>query len=83
MILLDSLERQIVAALQLDPRCPWRKMAAVLGEPERTVARRGAQLLESGAVSIAAVRPPSIWHHSPFSWGCWAAGSSALFRLPS
>jgi DNA-binding Lrp family transcriptional regulator len=57
MILLDSLERQIVAALQLDPRCPWRKMAAVLGEPERTVARRGAQLLESGAVSIAAVRP--------------------------
>jgi DNA-binding Lrp family transcriptional regulator len=57
MILLDSLERQIVAALQLDPRCPWRKMAAVLGEPERTVARRGAQLLESGAVAIAAVRP--------------------------
>ncbi|MFP3463138.1 Lrp/AsnC family transcriptional regulator [Arthrobacter globiformis] len=57
MILLDSLERQIVAALQLDPRCPWRKIAAVLGEPERTVARRGAQLLESGAVAVAAVRP--------------------------
>jgi DNA-binding Lrp family transcriptional regulator len=57
MTLLDALERQIVAALQLDPRCPWRKMAAVLGEPERTVARRGAQLLESGAVAVAAVRP--------------------------
>lgn len=57
MILLDSLERQIVAALQLDPRCPWRKMAAVLGEAERTVARRGAQLLESGVVAVAAVRP--------------------------
>jgi DNA-binding Lrp family transcriptional regulator len=57
MVLLDSLERAIVAALQLDPRCPWRKIAAVLGEPERTVARRGAQLLESGAVAVAAVRP--------------------------
>ncbi|WP_281445790.1 AsnC family protein, partial [Paenarthrobacter nicotinovorans] len=37
MVLFDPLERQIVAALQLDPRCPWRKMAAVLGEAERTV----------------------------------------------
>ncbi|WP_426006051.1 AsnC family transcriptional regulator [Paenarthrobacter sp. NyZ202] len=56
-MLFDPLERQIVAALQLDPRCPWRKMAAVLGEAERTVARRGAQLLESGAVAVVGVRP--------------------------
>jgi Lrp/AsnC family transcriptional regulator for asnA, asnC and gidA len=57
MVLLDALERQIVAALQLDPRCPWRKMAAVLGEAERTVTRRGSQLLESGAVAVVGVRP--------------------------
>ncbi|MFE4194561.1 Lrp/AsnC family transcriptional regulator [Paenarthrobacter sp. NPDC056912] len=57
MVLFDALERQIVAALQLDPRCPWRKMAAVLGEPERTVARRGSQLLESGAVAVVGIRP--------------------------
>ncbi|MDI2033203.1 Lrp/AsnC family transcriptional regulator [Paenarthrobacter nitroguajacolicus] len=57
MVVFDALERQIVAALQLDPRCPWRKMAAVLGEAERTVARRGAQLLESGAVAVVGIRP--------------------------
>jgi Lrp/AsnC family transcriptional regulator for asnA, asnC and gidA len=57
MLVFDPLERQIVAALQLDPRCPWRKMAAVLGEAERTVARRGSQLLESGAVAVVGVRP--------------------------
>ncbi|MHC6594623.1 AsnC family transcriptional regulator [Arthrobacter sp. C152] len=56
-MVFDALERQIVAALQLDPRCPWRKMAAVLGEAERTVARRGSQLLESGAVAVVGVRP--------------------------
>ncbi|MGO4235467.1 Lrp/AsnC family transcriptional regulator [Pseudarthrobacter sp. YAF2] len=56
-MVLDVLERQIAAALQLDPRCPWRKMAAVLGEAERTVARRGSQLLESGVVAVVGVRP--------------------------
>ncbi|MGX5714643.1 Lrp/AsnC family transcriptional regulator [Arthrobacter sp. MAHUQ-56] len=56
-MVFDALERQIVAALQLDPRCPWRKMAAVLGEAERTVARRGSQLLESGVVAVVGVRP--------------------------
>ncbi|NQD87080.1 AsnC family transcriptional regulator [Paenarthrobacter sp. CM16] len=57
MVVFDALERQIVAALQLDPRCPWRKMAAALGEAERTVARRGSQLLESGAVAVVGIRP--------------------------
>jgi DNA-binding Lrp family transcriptional regulator len=56
-VVFDALERQIVAALQLDPRCPWRKVAAVLGEAERTVARRGSQLLESGAVAVVGIRP--------------------------
>lgn len=56
-MVFDLLERQIVAALQLDPRCPWRKMATVLGEAERTVARRGSQLLETGAVAVKGVRP--------------------------
>jgi len=35
MVLFDPLERQIVAALQLDPRCPWRKMAASAVSGER------------------------------------------------
>ena len=57
MVVFDALERQIVAALQLDPRCPWRKIAAVLGEAERTVARKGSELLESGAVAVVGIRP--------------------------
>ena len=50
---LTALDRRVVGALMLAPRAPWRQIAAVLGEPERTVARRGAELLESGVVSVA------------------------------
>ncbi|MCG2620901.1 Lrp/AsnC family transcriptional regulator [Arthrobacter sp. I2-34] len=54
---LTALEQQIVAALQVDPRGSWRKIAAVLREPERTVARRGSELLESGVVGVVGIRP--------------------------
>jgi Lrp/AsnC family transcriptional regulator for asnA, asnC and gidA len=53
---LSLLERQIVAALQVDPRGSWRKISAVLREPERTVARRGSELLESGIVGVRGIR---------------------------
>lgn len=53
---LDELEQRIVAALQVDGRAPWRKVAAVLGEPERTVARHGADLLASGVVAVVGLR---------------------------
>ncbi|MFI7481329.1 Lrp/AsnC family transcriptional regulator [Kocuria sp. M1R5S2] len=56
---LDDLQRRIVAALQIDGRAPWRRIAAALGEPERSVARRGAEMLESGAVGVVALRPRS------------------------
>lgn len=49
---LDSLDRRIAAALQVDGRAPWRRIASALGEPERKVARRGLRLLESGRVSV-------------------------------
>ncbi|MER5391465.1 Lrp/AsnC family transcriptional regulator [Saccharopolyspora sp. NPDC002686] len=49
---LDALDRRIVAALQVDGRAPWRKIALALGEQERTVARRGAHLLAAGRVVI-------------------------------
>lgn len=49
---LDELDQRIAAALQVDGRAPWRKIAAVLGEPERSVARRGNDLLSSGAVAV-------------------------------
>lgn len=49
---LDGLDRRIIAALQIDGRASWRRIATVLGEPERTVARHGLRLLESGLVTV-------------------------------
>ncbi|MFI6881200.1 Lrp/AsnC family transcriptional regulator [Streptomyces sp. NPDC050400] len=57
-VALDPLDRRIVAALQIDGRASWRRIAAALGEPERKVARRGLRLLESGDV---AVRGLVVW----------------------
>ena len=59
MRILDPLERRIVAALQLDGRSSWRTIADVLGEPERTVARHGSELIESKLVQVAGLRPQS------------------------
>ncbi|GAA3710525.1 AsnC family transcriptional regulator [Zhihengliuella alba] len=53
---LDELERRIVAALQINPRASWRTVAAALGEHERSVARRGAELLDGGRVAAVGIR---------------------------
>ncbi|MGH3352571.1 MAG: Lrp/AsnC family transcriptional regulator [Nocardioides sp.] len=53
---LDELDQRIVAALQIDGRAPWRKIANVLGEPERSVARHGTELLARGAVQVVGLR---------------------------
>lgn len=52
---LNDLQLRIIAALQVDGRLPWRRIAEVFGEPERTVARYGNELVESGRVVIAAL----------------------------
>lgn len=54
---LDELDRRIVAALQVNGRASWRRIAGVLGEPERTVARRGARLLSTGQVVVHGLVP--------------------------
>jgi DNA-binding Lrp family transcriptional regulator len=54
----DDLDRRIVAALMVDGRASWRRIAGVLEVPERTVTRRGTVLLESGAVGIHALADP-------------------------
>ncbi|KPI20492.1 transcriptional regulator, AsnC family [Actinobacteria bacterium OK074] len=51
----DSLDRRIISALQIDGRASWHRVAAALGEPERTVVRRGTRLLDSGLVRIGAM----------------------------
>jgi len=55
--LLDALDRRIAGALQADGRASWRRIAEVLDAPERTVARRGTQLLRTGVVTVVAVSP--------------------------
>lgn len=53
---LNPLQQRIVGALQVDGRATWRKIATVLGEPERTIARYGNELLTSGQLTVAAIR---------------------------
>ncbi len=53
-VALNTLQRRIVGALQIDGRASWRWIAEVFGEPERTVARYGADLIDSGKVVVAA-----------------------------
>ncbi|MFF1383887.1 Lrp/AsnC family transcriptional regulator [Arthrobacter sp. NPDC058288] len=64
---LDALDRQIVAALVRNGRAPWRLIADVLGQQERTVARRGNKLLESGVVRTNSfINPSSVSARSAF-----------------
>jgi DNA-binding Lrp family transcriptional regulator len=51
----DELDRRIVAALQVSGRASWRTIASVLGEPERSVARRGTELIRASHVRVKAV----------------------------
>ncbi|MFJ6415375.1 Lrp/AsnC family transcriptional regulator [Paeniglutamicibacter sp. NPDC091659] len=53
---LSTLQRRIIGALQVDGRATWRKIAQVLDEHERTVARQGAELLAAGIITVAAIR---------------------------
>lgn len=57
--MLDDLDRQIVAALIRNGRAPWRLIAEVLGQQERTVARRGNRLLASGEVRVQSFPNPA------------------------
>lgn len=52
---LGPLDRRIVAALQVNGRAGWRRIAAVLDAPERTVAARGSELLRSHQVRMTAI----------------------------
>ncbi|GAA1622626.1 Lrp/AsnC family transcriptional regulator [Leucobacter chromiireducens] len=52
---LDSADREICAALLRNGRASWRQIAQVTGMQERTVARRGARLLDQGLVHVRAL----------------------------
>lgn len=56
---LDPIDRQIIAVLQVRPRASWSTIAQVLGVPDRSVARRGNELIESGRAAVVGVTGPS------------------------
>lgn len=59
---LDHIDRDIAAALQLDPRGTWRHIATVVGATESTVRRRGERLLHSGVVRTTVVADSALPH---------------------
>ena len=42
--MLDQIDRQLIRALQLNPRAPFSRIADVMGVSEQTVARRYRRL---------------------------------------
>ncbi|QYA95204.1 AsnC family transcriptional regulator [Streptomyces anulatus] len=51
-ITLDALDRRLIHALQLDGRLPFSRIAAAVGVPERTVARRYHRLRSRLALRV-------------------------------
>ncbi len=49
---LDQIDRRIIGVLQVDGRASFKLVAEVLNLPERTVSRRGQDLLNSGVVQV-------------------------------
>lgn len=52
---VDVLDRRLVAALQVSPRASWGEIGRVVGEHERTVARRLQRLIADGVVRVTAI----------------------------
>jgi DNA-binding Lrp family transcriptional regulator len=56
---LDELDRQIVRALQLSPRAPFRRIGEALGVSEQTIARRYRALHRAGVLHVIATVDPT------------------------
>jgi DNA-binding Lrp family transcriptional regulator len=56
---LDLVDRHILHALQIAPRAPFARIAAVLGVSEQTVARRFQRMRGAGVVRILARPEPT------------------------
>ena len=56
----DQLDRQLVHALQLDPRIPFSRLASVLGVSDQTVARRYSRLRGEGMIRVLGLTDPEV-----------------------
>jgi DNA-binding Lrp family transcriptional regulator len=52
----DKLDLRLLAALELDARAPFSRIAAVLGVSDQTIARRFRRLSAEGGLRVVAVR---------------------------
>jgi DNA-binding Lrp family transcriptional regulator len=56
--MIDPLDRQLIRALQLDPRAAFSTVAPALGVSEQTVARRYRRLRRGGVLRVTGVVDP-------------------------
>lgn len=63
-ITLDRLDRQLFHALSVDGRTPFRRIAAVLGSSEQTIARRYRRLREAGVLRVVVLPDPRRFAHN-------------------
>lgn len=59
--MLAPLDGQILHALQLSPRASFRRIGAVVGVPEQTVARRYRTLRQAGALRVVGLVNPRVY----------------------
>jgi DNA-binding Lrp family transcriptional regulator len=57
---LDTVDRCIVAALQIHGRASWQQLARAVGASDSTVARRVHRLFDEGLVRVAASTDPLL-----------------------
>lgn len=61
---IDRLDRQLIHALSVDGRTPFRRIAAVLGSSEQTVARRYRRLREAGVLRVVVLPDARRFAHN-------------------
>lgn len=52
---MNELDRRIAAALQIDGRASWSRVARAVGSSESTVARRAQRMIDEGRIRVAAI----------------------------
>lgn len=58
VVVLDELDRRLVAALAIWARAPWGQIGKAVGASETTVARRYQRIVDAGVLRIAAAPDP-------------------------
>lgn len=66
--MIKALDAQILHALQLAPRVSFRRIAAVVGASEQTVARRYHRLRREGVVRVVGLE--NRWADKEANWVC-------------